>query len=83
MKFTLRALLPPFALFIFAGLIIRGPRDNRNVLGLIAMVWGFFAFWATVVYWVARIWRRATRERDPHPPQYPGFHDGPYNWPPR
>jgi TRAP-type C4-dicarboxylate transport system permease large subunit len=72
MGFTLKALLPPFVCFVLMGLMTNFKvRDNTTaLLGTMIMGWGFVAFMVVVVYWISRIWKRATRDApDPHWPR--------------
>jgi hypothetical protein len=64
MEFTLKALLPPFVCFVLFGLLRgKGPLNNSTgPLGVLIVMWGFVAFCIVVVYWIARIWKRATRD---------------------
>lgn len=69
MGFTLKALLSPALLFIISALIDHSaPRSHIGVaLGTIALIWIWLAIPVVVLYWIARIWKRATRDSpDPH-----------------
>lgn len=64
MGFTLKALVPPALLFIVSFLMhVSNPRtDSGAAIGVIAVIWLWLAIPVVVLYWGARIWKRATRD---------------------
>lgn len=69
MGFTLKALLPPTLLFIVSFLMHQSaPRTHSGeTIGMISFIWWWLAIPVVVLYWGARIWKRATRDSaDPH-----------------
>jgi hypothetical protein len=64
MGFTLKALLPPAICFLAVAYFTRNDVRNTTAgpLGLLVVIWGMVAFFVVVVYWAARIWKRATRD---------------------
>lgn len=63
MKFTMWALLPPFA-FIAFGMLIDGKGQAAGggaLFGGLAIVWFWFGVLATLLYWAVRIVKYALK----------------------
>jgi hypothetical protein len=72
MGFTFKALLPPFLCLILMAVLThdKALTNTTGWLGVLILAWGFLAIAAVFFYWVARLWKRATRDaRDPYFPR--------------
>lgn len=60
MKFTFFAFVLPLILAAMFGAGTNGHRltDSSAGFGIVVFAWLFIGFWASVVYWIARVWQR-------------------------
>lgn len=69
MGFTLKMLVPPFIAFVLMGVVEKGKpvTNTTGTIGVLILLWGFVAFAAVGLYWIGRVWKRATRDSaDPY-----------------
>lgn len=70
MKFALKVVGPGVLLFVLSGLMFASNPHSKEAgaVGAFALVWLWISFPVMVVYIIARIWKRATRDSDSYRP---------------